>query len=156
MTYNQYTRPVNVTVDGREASFWMELLKPEDAETKASYQHKYWGSYAALTRNSFGKGHAWYLGTMVPEDKLQEYLLEAAADAGILPETDLRFPLICRNAADKDGGSIHFLFNYSSEDQSIACPWNGEDLLTGKQFARGQSLSLPDWGVVILKEDTDA
>lgn len=156
MTYNQYTRPVNVTVDGREASFWMELLKPEDAETKASYQHKYWGSYAALTRNSFGKGHAWYLGTMVPEDKLQEYLLEAAADAGILPETDLRFPLICRNAADKDGSSIHFLFNYSSEDQSIACPWNGEDLLTGKQFARGQSLSLPDWGVVILKEDTDA
>ena len=128
----------------------------EHSETKASYRHKYWGSYAALTRNAFGKGHAWYLGTMVPEDKLQEYLLEAAADAGILPETDLRFPLICRNAADKDGGSIHFLFNYSSEDQSIACPWNGEDLLTGKQFARGQSLSLPDWGVVILKEDTDA
>jgi beta-galactosidase GanA len=92
---------------------------------------------------------------MVPEDQLQEYLLEAAADAGILPETDLRHPLICRNAADKDGRRIHFLFNYSSDDQSITCPWNGEDLLTGKQFVIGQSLSLPDWGIVILKENAD-
>ena len=93
---------------------------------------------------------------MVPEDQLQQYLLEAAADAGILPETDFRHPLICRNAVDKDGRRIHFLFNYSSGDQSIACPWKGEDLLTGKQFARGQSLSLPDWGIVILKEDADS
>ena len=153
MTYNQYTRPVNVTVDGEEASFWMELLVPEGAETKASYQHKYWGKYAALTRNSFGKGHAWYLGTMVPSDLLKKYLLMAAEDAGIRPETDLCRPFICRNAVNKDGERIHFLFNYSSDVQEIVCGWNARDLLGGKDYTKGQCLTLPDWGCIILKEN---
>ena len=58
MTYNQHTRPVNVTVAGAEARYWMELLNPTTAETMAHYEHKYWGKYAAITRNAFGKGWA--------------------------------------------------------------------------------------------------
>ncbi|MBR1780068.1 MAG: beta-galactosidase [Oscillospiraceae bacterium] len=154
MTYNQFTKPVDVTVDGVPAEHWMELLKPDIAEVKAKYNHRYWGEYAALTRNTFGKGHAWYLGTMVPTEKLQEYLLEMLEDAGIQPETSLRWPLILRSGVSREGRKIRFLLNYSQEDQTVASPWDCIDLRTGRHYRVGDALSLGDWGAAILEEDT--
>ena len=152
MSYNQYTEPVNVTVGGAKAMYWMELLKPAAAEVKASYAHQYWGQYAALTRNAFGKGHAWYLGTVVPEEKLKQWLLEAAADAGIAPETELRWPLTLRSGVNAEGKTLRFLMNYSSEEQTVRCPWRGTDLLTGTVYEKGDSMDLPDWGVRLIEE----
>ena len=40
----------------------MELLKPEGAEVLAEYEHYNWKGYAAITRNQYGKGMAYYLG----------------------------------------------------------------------------------------------
>lgn len=151
MTYNQYTRPVNVTVDGVEAKYWMELLIADTAEVKATYNHKYWGKYAALTRNSFGKGQAWYLGTMISSEKLKEYLILAAQDAGIVPP-ELRWPLILRNGTGAGGEKIHFLLNYSSDPVSLTSRWNGKDLLTNINYIEGETISLKDWGVCILAE----
>lgn len=153
MTYNQYTRPVNVTVDGTEAKYWMELLIPDTAEPKAFYNHKYWGKYAALTRNSFGKGHAWYLGTMISPEKLKEYLLLAAKDAGIEPP-EQRWPLIQRSGTNDKGQKIHFLFNYSSEPASFKSQWNGTELLTDTKYTREELIFLEEWGVRILMEQT--
>lgn len=153
MTYNQYTRPVGVTVDGDEAKYWMELLKPETARVIAAYQHKYWGSYGALTRNSFGKGHAWYLGTMLSKEKLQEYLLLAAADAGIRPREEYRWPVILRSGTGAKGERLHFLFNYSGEERTVSSLWQGTDILSGSHCEKGQQICLSDWGVCILAED---
>lgn len=152
MTYNQYTRPVNTMVDGAEAQYWMELLNPTTAEVKASYQHKYWGKYAALTRNEFGKGHAWYLGTMLPKEKLKEYLLEVAADAGIQKPKEC-WPLVVRSGIGANGQKIHFLFNYSSDEKAILSQWKGKDLLNKKEYEIGQKIYLKDWGVCILEEN---
>lgn len=152
MTYNQYTRPVNVTVEGAEASYWMELLKPEGAEAVANYGHKYWGEYAAVTRNRFGKGNAWYLGTMLPPEALKKYLLQSAEDSGIVPETTLRWPFIVRSAMTPDGLPIHFLFNYSSEKTAVPCEWRAKELLTGRAYQAGEMLALDDWSVCILEE----
>lgn len=152
MTYNQYTRPVNTMVDGAEAQYWMELLNPTTAEVKASYQHKYWGKYATLTRNEFGKGHAWYLGTMLPKEKLKEYLLEVAADAGIQKPKEC-WPLVVRSGIGANGQKIHFLFNYSSDEKAILSQWKGKDLLNKKEYEIGQKIYLKDWGVCILEEN---
>ncbi len=154
MTYNQYTRPVNVTVDGAEAKYWMELLIPDTAETKASYNHKYWGKYAALTRNSFGNGHAWYLGTMTSSEILKKYLLQAANDAGI-EQPEQKWPLIRRSGINAKGQKIHFLFNYSGESVSLTSRWNATELLTEATYTHGESISLKDWGVAILMEEME-
>ena len=151
MTYNQHTRPVNVTVDGAEARYWMELLNPTTAETVARYEHKYWGKYAAITRNAFGKGYAWYLGTMLPPERLREYLLAAAADAGIISPV-VQPPVVVRSAVNAAGDKLHFFLHYSSEPLSVPSPWRGIDLLTGKRHETGSLIELDDWGVCILRE----
>lgn len=151
MTYNQYTRPVNVTVDGAEAQYWMELLRPDTAETVQRYTHRYWGEYAAVTRNHYGKGTAWYLGTMLSRSALKRYLLAAAADAGITAPPE-RWPLILRSGETREGKRVHFLLNYSQEENKVPSRWAGTDLLTGKQYRPGEEIALPDWGCAVVEE----
>jgi len=154
MTYNQYTRPVGVTVDGGEAQYWMELLVPDTAQTIDHYQHKYWGKYAAITRNKFGMGHAWYMGTTLSPEKLKKYLLLAAKDAGITPPA-LQWPVIVRSGENQKGDSLRFLLNYSGERQTVTLPWAGVDLLTGVAYRAGEQAALEDWGVCILAAEND-
>lgn len=148
--YSQFSRPVNVTVDGVEASHWMELLIPASAGTVASYRHKYWGTYAAVTRNAYGSGHAWYLGTMLPPEKLKEYLLMAAGDAGIAPPP-FRWPIVLREAAGPNGERLRFILNFSDQPSEIVSPWDGVELRTGQTVKAGGILAVEDWGVRIVE-----
>lgn len=153
MTYNQCTRPVNAAVDGAQAQYWMELLQPAGAASVRNYEHRYWGKYAAVTRNRFGKGAAWYLGTMLPPEELKKYLLEAVKDAGI-PIPKVQWPVVVRSGIAKDETQIHFLLNYSQNNQNILSFWNGTDLLTGKQYRANDPLTLSEWGCAVLAEES--
>ena len=44
---------------------WAELLVPETAKVLAYYDHPYWGKYAAITQNNYGKGYG-YLFWRIP------------------------------------------------------------------------------------------
>ena len=151
MTYNQFTRPGTATVDGAPVQHWIELLRPDTAGIVAAYEHPYWGQYAAVTRNDFGQGHAWYVGTMVEMETLKKYLRQAADDAGIaVPE--LRFPIVMRSGVNAAGKTLRFILNYSSKPVTVPAPQRGADLLTGTFYQAGERISLPDWGVCILEE----
>ena len=52
----------------------MELLQPTTASVLANYDHPVWGTYAAVTRNRYGKGEVTYVGFM-PSDALIEKIL---------------------------------------------------------------------------------
>lgn len=150
MTYNQWTRPSAAAVGGAPAEHWIELLRPDTAETVASYEHKYWSLYAAVTRNDFGKGHAWYVGTMVDINILKLYVLRAARDAGVeIPV--FRFPVVVRSGVNAAGKTLWFIMNYSDEPISVPAPQRGEDLLSGASYQPGDSISLADWGVCVLE-----
>ena len=151
MSYNQYTRPVDVIVDGQTAEHWMELLEPGSAETVARYTHKYWGGYAAVTRNRFGQGCAWYMGTLPGVEGMKKYLRMAAEDAGIFAP-EMRFPLILRSGINAAGRKMRFLLNYSDGKQKLISPWDGTELLSDRVIRKGEELILPDWGVYIVEE----
>jgi beta-galactosidase len=53
----------------------MELLTPTTATTLAQYHHPVWGKFAAITRNTYGKGEITYTGFM-PSDALAEKIME--------------------------------------------------------------------------------
>src|SRR6202012_3359532 len=44
---------------------WAELLIPEGCKVLASYDHPYWGNYAAITKNHYGKGTVLYFGALL-------------------------------------------------------------------------------------------
>lgn len=152
MSYNQFTAPVGVTVQEKAPRHWMELLIPKQAETVLRYEHRYWGRYAACTRNRFGKGSAWYLGCDLPGELLEDLLVQAAAEAGIaVPKA--HFPVIMRGGKNEEGRQIQFLLHYGEEACQVESPLSGADILTGRRYRREEPISLAPWGVCILKED---
>ena len=128
---------------------WQELLEPDTAFKVSGYDNKYRSAYASVTRNDFGKGHAWYIGAVPTETELKDHIRSACLDAGIdLPE--LSAPLIIREAYTPGNDKVTFLFNYSSEQQTIVSPVAGTDLFTNQKIAKGDVITLGDWDFCVI------
>ncbi|MEO7018426.1 MAG: beta-galactosidase, partial [Leifsonia sp.] len=69
--------------DGASASIWTERIEPRSAEVISSFSDGPLRGGAALTRNTFGSGSAWYVGAALERDALRRALTAAADEAGV-------------------------------------------------------------------------
>ncbi len=154
MSYNQFTDPGKTALRGKKLKYFMELLKPDTAEALECYEHKYWGAYAAITRNKYGDGSAYYVGCFTEKTFLKEIYEQAAKDAGISREIDkLQWPLTVRSGRNQEGSLLHYIFNYSEQEHTITCPYKkAVDLLSETEYQRGEKIQIQDWDLVILEE----
>jgi beta-galactosidase len=161
--YNQFTIPEDVSLEGdpfrvgeadNTARWWMELLTPTTATTVAKYHHPVWGKYAALTRNTYGKGDVTYIGFM-PSDALAEKIVaDAVKRAGLWGiQQSLHFPAIVRSGVLANGHVVHYLLNYSAVPIPIKYGFpSGRDLLSGDAVQKDGSTTLAAWGVAVIEE----
>ena len=155
--YDQFTYPRGVgltgevTGHGAQTRTFMELLTPDSAEILARYDHYNWKDYAAITRNSYGKGHAYYLGCMTDQTVLLNILVDVLCTAGVETQ-EIASPVIVRKGQNGDGKTIYFFFNYSSEEKSVHYRYaDGEDLLTGIAVHSGDALVIDPWDLKIVE-----
>lgn len=72
---------------GGRAGVFREMLEPDTAETLCRYADEFYSGYAAVTRNDYGQGAAYYIGT-APDDHTLDAIVESAAlRAGLEPQT---------------------------------------------------------------------
>jgi beta-galactosidase len=154
MSYNQFSNPGKTTVQGKKVNYFMEFLKPGTAEVFARYEHRYWGEYAAVTRNPYGSGTAYYVGTFLEKEQLKEIYKKAAEDAKIDTKFGgITWPLTVRSGCSGEGHELHYIFNYSEDERQLVCPLEkATDLLTGAAYKKGDIITLTDWDLVILQE----
>jgi len=162
ISYQQFTSIDNLplkenTFDVEDAdnyvSTWAELLVPEGAEVLASYDHPYWGKYAAITSHSYGKGTAIYLGSIPSTALLKEVCHYGLEKANLENNFGVQFPVIMRNGVNAKGNKIHYFLNYSGEEQTLTYPYgNGTELLTNKNIATGSERSIAPWDLMIVEE----
>lgn len=128
---------------------WQELLETAQAERISGYENKYRRGYASVTRNYYGNGHAWYVGAVPSSDELKGYIRNVCRDAGIdLP--GLSWPVIMRMTYSADGRKVCFLFNYSSDEQTVPCPVSGTELFTKEAATEGDEMTIGDWDLRII------
>lgn len=156
MYYQQFTEPGKIRVAGKPVTCFAELLMAKEAETLAAYEHRYWGDYSAITRNSYGNGKAYYVGCYTDKDTLKEIFDAAISDAKITnigKEQNLVWPVTVRNGKNALGKNVHYLLHYSEDEKEIFCPYEkAEDVLTGEVYEKGSKILLKDWDVKILEE----
>lgn len=154
MSYQQFTEPGKITLQGQKVQYFAELLKVEDAESLADYEHKYWGDYAGITHHAYGKGHAYYIGCYTEKAILKDMYRKAIHDAGIWTEQmQYEWPVIIRSGENGEGEKIHYMFHYSEEERDVLCPYECvQNLLNGKVYRKGEEILLGDWDVKILRE----
>ena len=152
MHYNQFTEPGKTKFAGEPLSYFAELLQVTTAGSYENYDHKYWGRYAGLTENAYGKGCAFYIGCFTSKEILKKIYRKAYAKA---KETVPAFewPVIIRSGINAKNDTIHYLLHYSEEECEITSPYDHTvDLLSGKEYQKGDTIHLTDWDVCVLKE----
>ena len=158
--YHQFTFPKKVMLggdiaegtDNREAKVFMELLKLDSAEVLAYYDHYNWNGYAAVTRNHFAEGYAYYIGCMMDQELLKRILIKALEDAGIKNIVKEEFPVIVRKGINDFGKSVWFYLNYSEKEQMALYEGSdGRDVLTGESVKYQDNISIPAWGVRMIE-----
>jgi beta-galactosidase len=140
--------------EDNKVSEWAEMLIPESAQALAYYDHPFFGKYPAITRNKFGSGTLTYEGTVL-SDRLQEKVLLDVLHAAALTGPDQQLPAAvhAKHGTNRDGHTVHYYLNYSSNPQTFQYPYGaGADLLTQTTVTSSQTLTLKPWDLAIIEE----
>jgi beta-galactosidase len=137
------------TTGGESCDLWADLIHPEGADTLASYADDFYAGTPAVTRNVFGEGAAYYLGTRPEEGYTRSLLQRVCQEAGVRPTAEVP-PGVDAVRRKTEVASFLFLLNHSQESVVIRLPNPGRDLLTGTEY--DHNLVLAPLEVAVLKE----
>lgn len=139
-----------VDLDGPEAScsLWADVIHLEGAQELGTFTHEFYSGKPALTRNQFGKGVAYYLGTRFPMETMQKIFeqIYAEADVSAVLSVPLGVEVVLR---ESDDGSYLCLLNHTSEPVTVNLgDYRGEDLITGQML--DAEITIETYGVRIV------
>lgn len=140
----------DVSLDnGARAGVWTERLRTTTAHTVARYVDGPLPGVAAVTRNAYEAGTAWYIATALRPDALRDVVRDASRAAGVQalgPEGDGSVEVVRRS--DEHRGYL-FVVNHGEAD--IAHAATGTELVTGETVAG--LLKIPAGEVRVVRED---
>ena len=112
-------------------SLWCDVLHATTAEPVAEYAHEFYAGTPAITRNRFGKGEAWYVGTTMGDALADRFIAELCTSADIAPLMATPHGVEAVRRV-KDGKTWLFLLNHHESAQQAEVPagfrpWDGAD-----------------------------
>lgn len=149
--YSEMQSNTFCTTDGKQfsCSFWSDVIHPGTAQPLASFEQDYYAGNPAITRNQFGKGIAYYIGT-VPDRSGMDWLLdEVCRTADVNPaisNVPIGVEVLERRS---ESSSWLFLLNHAPEKITVDVPQRGLDLLTSAEI-KG-TIELKAGGIAVLQ-----
>lgn len=127
-----------------------DLMHLRGAKEVASYESDFYAGMPVLTVNDFGKGKGYYVGARSNEEFYRKYLGDICESLGIKPVAKTPEGIEA-TARSNENGEFLFLLNNTQEEKEIVMEEAGTDLLTGKAYAEGDTLTLEKYGVAIVQ-----
>lgn len=131
-----------------------DLLHPEQAEVLSVYEQDFYAGMPTLTKNSFGKGKAYYVATQSDASFYRTFLTDLLNEKNILPVVDAPLGVEATKRYNQNGCFL-FLLNHNNEDCLIPMREKGIDLLTGETLEKDSSLLLKSKDVKIIHVQGD-
>lgn len=128
-----------------------DLMHLEWAKEISHYESDFYKGMPVITRNSFGKGNAYYVGTRSNEDFYKTFLGEICDKLEIQPVAHTPGGVEATVRVNENGEFL-FLLNHNEYDETITIEQDGCDLLTGQKYTAGETLNLPKAGVAIIQK----
>jgi len=128
---------------------YADWLTPKGAEALAGYGDWHMKEFAAATRNTFGKGTGYYIGTVIKEQAFYDALVaDALKTARVRP---LLAPPEGVEATVREGAGkkLLLLINHSEERKTVAVPAGKRELITGTKTS--DAIDLGIYGVAVIK-----
>lgn len=134
--------------DSFKCNLLCDLIHLEGASCLAKYGNDFYAGTPALTRNTFGKGATYYIGTNPDHNGIAKILDMAVLEAGVTPviseTTDLE--VTCRKSVTH---TYYFLINFKEEEISIpSCFENCIDIITGDIIKPGTMMAKYDVKII--------
>ena len=139
------------TTDGKQfqCMFWGDVIHAKNAKAIATFENDYYAGNPAVTQNTFGKGNAFYVGT-VPDESGMEWLMEQVCRAANIKPVASNIPANVEILNRTNGKSSWlFVLNQSGENVTIPIEERGFDLLTGMDV--NGSVTLEPTGVAVIQ-----
>lgn len=131
------------------AEILCDLMHLEGAEAISTYEKDFYKDTPVITRNRFGDGIAYYVGTKSNSEFYGTFLGEIWKKSNIRPV--LHTPAGVEAAVRKNSkGTILFLLNHTSQNQTILLDQNYYDLLIGTQYDADMEIEIKPTDVKIL------
>lgn len=131
------------------ALYYADWVTPKTAEPLAGYEPSHMMEFAAVTRNCYGKGVAFYVGTVVEEDTFYDALIKTVLRTASIRPLVRPPPGVEVSVRQGPGRKIIFLINHTGSPQPVKIPFGRKELLSGV-FTKGQ-LVLEGFGVAVIK-----
>jgi len=127
---------------------WISV-KSKKAQVLASYDQWHMKKFAAVVRNPFGKGTAYYVGTVVKEESFYNALIsDVLKTAGVKPILNPPDGVEATIRQGK-GKRLLFLMNHTEETRIVQVPKGKRDLVSGDTTTG--ALTLAAYGVAVVK-----
>jgi len=128
---------------------YADWVSPQKAVVLAGYAEWHMQWFAAATRNQFGKGFGYYVGSVIKEPAFYDGLMaEVLKSAGVQPVVS---PPDGVEASVREGGGkkLLFLVNHSEETKTVPVPAGKQELLSGTKTQ--QAVELDKYGVSVIQ-----
>ena len=132
------------------AKLLCDLSHPEGADVLSTYEKDFYQGMPAITKNSFGKGKAYYVATRSDRAFYEKFIGTLCKEAGIRPVAEPQKKLEATIRSNENGRYL-FLLNHGEEILSVILEYSGKELLSGNTYQAGEKAELPAKGVFILK-----
>ena len=141
------------------AGLLCDIMHTEGAEVLARYREDFYAGTPVITRNRYGDGLAYYVGTRSGEefylrlftDVCKEKGMRTASHDTVETAAALSEKGIEMTVRKKGGVEYLFLLNHSGKKQELAVSVSGKDLLSGREICRGEVFAIDAAGVILVK-----
>ena len=108
---------------------WCDVLTPVSARPVAEYAHEFYAGTPAITRNAYGEGECWYVGTTMSDELADRFIAGLCDAAGIAPLMTTPHGVEAVRRV-KDGCTWLFLLNHNGQAETVTVPvgfrpWDG-------------------------------
>jgi beta-galactosidase len=136
--------------DSYTAVHYADWITPTKAQALARYNEPHLKEFAAVTRNKFGAGIGWYVGTIVNSDEFYDRLIaRITKDAGTRPVATPPAGVEVSTRTSPTG-ELLFLLNHTNKEQTVAVPAGHKELLRDGMTKETQRLEPFDVSVIQL------
>jgi beta-galactosidase len=131
------------------AIHYVDWVIPDSAKTVAKYTDQWhMNPFSAVTRNVYGKGKGWYVGTVIKEEAFYDSLVTK-----LLKDADIRPLVQSPNGVEVSirqghGRKLLFLMNHTQQPKTVDVPEGRTELLSNTSTKK--TLRLNRFGVAVI------
>jgi beta-galactosidase len=135
--------------DQFKCTFWGDVIHLKNAESLAKFEQNYYAGSPAITHNRFGKGTAFYVGTVLDQSAM-EWLIEYVCKSVDIRPVASNLPAGVEVLERSKGKSLFlFILNHSNEKIIMPVDGDGCNLLTATDIHG--SIELDPSGVAVIQ-----